>query len=118
MSYSSTKPYIYTCEQKQVVSGTVSYTPVLLDDTTTVIDGGKIITGSVAANQIAASAITADKIATNAVTADKIKAGAVTAGKIAVGAIAIGNFNNDTQQSILNSNISIGRNLLLQTSSE
>ena len=81
MSYSSTKPYIYTCEQKQVVSGTVSYTPVLLDDTTTVIDGGKIITGSVTANALNASNINASNMLT------------------------IGAFNSNTQNSILNSEV-------------
>lgn len=92
MSYSSTHPYIYTCEQKQVVSGTVSYTPVLLDDTTTVIDGGKIITGSVTANALNASNINASNLLT------------------------IGAFDSDTQSDILNSNISVGgRNLLRNT---
>ena len=89
MSYSSAKPYIYTCEQKQVVSGTVSYTPVLLDDTTTVIDGGKIITGSVTANALNASNINASKTLT------------------------IGAFKESAQNDILNSNIQVGgRNLL------
>lgn len=92
MSYSSVKPYIYTCEQKQVVNGTVSYTPVLLDDTTTVIDGGKIITGSVMANALNADNINASKTLT------------------------IGAFQESTQNDILNSNIQIGgRNLLLKT---
>lgn len=72
MSYASATPYIWTCEQSENAAGTVSYTTVLLDDTTTVIDGGKIITGSVTANQIAANAITAEKIAANAINASKI----------------------------------------------
>lgn len=90
MSYSSAKPYIYTCEQKQVVSGTVSYTPVLLDDTTTVIDGGKIITGSVTANALNATNINASKTLT------------------------IGAFQESTQNDILNSKLSLGsRNLII-----
>ena len=72
MSYATATPYIWTCEQSENAAGTVSYTSVLLDDTTTVIDGGKIITGSIAANQIAANAITTDKIAANAINASKI----------------------------------------------
>jgi hypothetical protein len=93
MSYSSAKPYIYTCEQKQVVSGTVSYTPVLLDDTTTVIDGGKIITGSVTANALNATNINASKTLT------------------------IGAFQESTQNDILNSNIQVGGKNLLYNSS-
>lgn len=41
----------------------------------TYIDGGKIYTGTIAANQIAANAITASKIQSRAITADKITAG-------------------------------------------
>lgn len=57
--------YLYTCEQREMADGTISYTPVLLDDTTTVIDGGNIITGTVTANQIAANAITVGKLASD-----------------------------------------------------
>lgn len=57
MPYDQSYPYLYTCIQKQTVSGTITCTTVLLDDTTTVIDGGKIITGSVTANQLSADAI-------------------------------------------------------------
>ena len=64
--------YIWTCTQTKTVSGTVTNSDVLLDDTTTVIDGGKIIAGSVDTNQLNANAVTAAKIATGAVTADKI----------------------------------------------
>lgn len=64
MQYSSDNKYIWTCEQSETVSGTVSYTTVLLDDTTTVIDGGNIITGTVTANKLNASDINASKTLT------------------------------------------------------
>ena len=51
--------FLYTCEQRELASGTVEYTSVLLDDSTTVIDGGNIITGTVTANQIASNSISA-----------------------------------------------------------
>ena len=89
MSYASATPYVWTCEQKETVSGTVSYTSVLLDDTTTVIDGGKIITGSVAANAISATSgtfntanipnLSAAKITSGDISADRIKANVITA---------------------------------------
>lgn len=47
--------YLYTCEQREMGNGTIAYTTVLLDDSTTVIDGGNIITGSVTANEIDAT---------------------------------------------------------------
>lgn len=55
-----------------------------MDDTETIIDGGKIITGSVTANQIAANAVTADKIKAGAVIAGKIAAGSITADKLSI----------------------------------
>lgn len=57
--------YLWTCIQKKTVSGTITYSDILLDDTTTIIDGGNIITGSVTASQIATNTITADKITTS-----------------------------------------------------
>ena len=48
----------------------------------TVINGNRITTGSIAATAIVANSITANQIATNAITAVKIQAGAVTANKI------------------------------------
>ena len=57
-------PYLYTCVQSQTVAQqaadpqTVTNSAVLLDDTTTVIDGGNIITGTVTANQIDTSTLT------------------------------------------------------------
>ena len=57
MQYDKTYPYLFTCIQRINIGGTVSNTDVLLDDTTTVIDGGKIITGSVTTEQLATDAI-------------------------------------------------------------
>ena len=74
-------PYLYTAVQTQTVSqqaagNTCSCSAVLLDDTTTVIDGGNIITGSVTANQIAANSISASRLAlgegTNLITASEL----------------------------------------------
>ena len=49
--------YLWTCVQLKTVSGNVTYGDILLDDSTTVIDGGKIITGSVSANTLNANSI-------------------------------------------------------------
>ena len=53
----------------------------------TTINGGQIVTASIAAAQIAANAITSDKISANAITAGKIAAGAITADAISANAI-------------------------------
>lgn len=45
-------PYLYTCVQTKTVKGDISNSVVLIDDSDTIIDGGKIITGSIDANKI------------------------------------------------------------------
>lgn len=51
------------------------------------LNGGKLVAGSVVAEKIAAEAVTAEKIAAGAVTTDKLDAGSVTAEKIKAGAL-------------------------------
>lgn len=82
--------YLYTCEQREMGDGSLAYTTVLLDDSTTVIDGGTIITGSVTANKLNATNINASKLLT------------------------VGAMTNDAASSILNSNVIIGGENLLQ----
>ena len=53
----------------------------------TYINGGKIYTGTVTADKLAANSVTADKILAGAITADKLAANSVTSGKILAGAI-------------------------------
>lgn len=98
--YDRDYPVMFVALQRQTVSQaggtTCSCTTPQIDETTTIIDGGRIITNS----------ITADAIAANAISADKIAASGLT----------ISNLNADAQSQILNSNISIGgRNLLQST---
>lgn len=88
--YSQSYPVLFVATQRQTVaqsSGTTcSCTTPMIDDTITVIDGGKIITGTVTANQIQS------------------------------GSLSIGVFGAETQNDILNSNIEIGgRNLIHNT---
>lgn len=75
--------YLWTCIQRQKVNGDIDYTDILLDDSTTVIDGGKIITGSIDANSINATSINA------------------------WGQLTVGAFTQEDQASILNSKIDI-----------
>ena len=96
--------YLYTCEQRKRLDGTVECLPntnALLDESTTIIDGGNIITNSITANEIASNTITANEIASNTITANEIASDAITADKIdvtdlqAIGA-TIGGFQIDT----------------------
>lgn len=85
----STKyPKLYTAVQSQTVAqqaagSACTCTQPLLDDSTTVIDGGNIITGSVTANQIAANAITADHLDADSVNiSGKLTLGALEEGAL------------------------------------
>ena len=91
---------------KNVKSALNAIAPINNDPTKTVINGGKIATGTITANSIAANAITSakiianavttSKIATNAIIADKIAANAVTADKISVKTLSAINANLGT----------------------
>jgi phage-related protein len=74
--------YLYTCEQRKRLDGTTVCTKVLLDENTTVIDGGNIITGSVTANKLNAADINASK------------------------SLTVGAMTDDAASTILNSNLS------------
>lgn len=84
----STLPTGYTTAIQMVGSSTWCYNNDL-----TYIDGGKIYTGTVTANQIAANAITAEKINSNAITADKIDTNAITSDKIVADAVTADKLN-------------------------
>ena len=84
--------YLYTCEQRKRLDGTTLCTKVLLDENTTVINGGSIITNSITANQIAAGAITAEKLNATNINASN--------------SLTIGALSTSTQSSILNSELS------------
>ena len=81
--------YLWTCLQYQLADDSApQYTTVLLDDTTTVIDGGKIITGSLSANSINASSGTFDVANIPNLDASKINAGDIAAARIKTNVIS------------------------------
>ena len=94
MTSGTTKyPYLYTAVQTQTVAqmaagNACSCSAVLLDDTTTVIDGGTIITGTVNANAVNASSGTFDTANIPNLNANKITAGDIAAARMKVNSIA------------------------------
>lgn len=83
--YQSGYPVLFVCKERKTVSGAVSFTTPVIDETTTIIDGGRIVAGSVTANAIHSGAVTTDKL----------DADAVTANKLSTDAIKSRNFNDD-----------------------
>ena len=74
--------YLWTCEQSVNGAGALTNSAVLLDDSTTVIDGGNIITGSVSANAVSATSGTFDTANIPNLNASKINAGDISADRI------------------------------------
>lgn len=59
-------PYVYMCEQRKRLDGTVECTAVVPHKAELVVDGDAIIDGSISTNKLAAKSVTADQIdATN-----------------------------------------------------
>ena len=85
--YNSNYPVLFVATQRKAVDGTVTCTTPVVDDTTTVIDGGHITTG----------AIDAGRITTGTMTADRINGGTLTVGgsNNANGVIVVKNGSGD-----------------------
>ena len=66
-TYSSVYPVTYVAKQKISVDGIISCTTPLKDDSTTVIDGGHITTGSINANLITTNKIQGTQIAVDTI---------------------------------------------------
>ena len=80
-------PFLYTAVQTQTVAQQVagtkcSCTPVLIDETTTVIDGATIITGSIHSNSLDANSVKADIVQTTDLNASKITSGDIATARM------------------------------------
>jgi len=83
-TYRSKYPVIFVAKQKKTVSGTVTCSTPIKDDTLTIIDGGHITTGTIDASKATITNINASNITTGTLSADRIAAGAITTNKLAV----------------------------------
>ena len=121
-TYNSSYPVLFIAKQKKTVSGTVTCTTPLKDDTTTVIDGGHITTGTIDASQVTVTNINASEIATGTLKADVIGANSLSISQISGlqtslnGKQPTGDYatNNDVTTAINNIEIG-GRNLIINT---
>lgn len=76
--YSSGSPVLFTAKQKKTVSGTVTCTTPMKDDTLTIIDGGHITTGTIDASQVTVTNLDANSITSGKLDTDYIDAGSFT----------------------------------------
>ena len=94
-TYNSGYPVLFVATQRKTVAGDVTCTTPIKDDTTTVIDGGHITTGSIDASLITTNKITANQIdATNLHVSSANIDGTLTANQISGGTLTLGGANN------------------------
>lgn len=73
-TYSTAYPVLFTAKQKKTVSGAVTCTTPIKDDTLTIIDGGHITTGTIDASVVNVTNLDASEIKTGKVKASQIDA--------------------------------------------
>ena len=77
-TYNSSYPVLFVATQRKNVAGTVTCTTPQIDNTTTVIDGGHITTGTIDASVVNVSNINADNIKTGTLKAITIQDTGIT----------------------------------------
>lgn len=108
-TYSSSYPVLFVATQRQTVGGTVTCTTPLKDDTTTVIDGGHITTGTIDASQATITNINASNIKSGTLSAARIAANSIAVGKL-TGSISNGDWKIDLDNGTFTiGNISAGK---------
>ena len=81
-TYNSSYPVLFIATQRQTVGGTVTCTTPMRDDTTTVIDGGHITTGTIDANVVTVSNLNASNISSGTLNANRIGANSIAVSKL------------------------------------
>ena len=77
-TYRSTYPITFVATQRKRMDGTVTCTTPVMDDTTTIIDGGHIVTGTLDANRVNVINLNASNISSGYLEADRIKSGSIS----------------------------------------
>ena len=81
-TYNSSNPVLFVAKQSKTVGGSVSCTTPVKDDTTTVIDGAHITTGTIDTNRLNADTIKSNIVQTTDLSATQITSGDISADRI------------------------------------
>lgn len=79
-TYNSSYPVLFVATQRKAVDGTVTCTTPQIDNTTTVIDGGHITTGTIDASVVSVTNLNASNITSGTLSANYISGGIMTVG--------------------------------------
>lgn len=91
--YSTDYPVLWVAKQTKRLDGTVTCTTPVKDDTTTVIDGGHITTGTIDAARITSTVVNA----INANVSDTINASKINASSLTIGQSQVTNLTSDLE---------------------
>jgi len=99
-TYNGSYPVLFVATQKQAVDGTITCTTPIKDDTTTVIDGGHITTGSIDASVVTVTNLNANEISSGTMSANHINGGTIDANNVTITNLDASNINTGILTSI------------------
>lgn len=108
-TYNSSYPVLFVATQRKDVGGTVTCTTPQIDNTTTVIDGGHITTGTIDASVVSVTNLNASNITSGTMSASKISGGTLTLGGSSNtnGTMTVKDANGNTAATVNNNGITI-----------
>lgn len=95
-TYSSSYPVLFVATQRQTVGGTVTCTTPMRDETTTIIDGGHITTGTIDANKVTVTNLNASNITAGTLNVNRIGSNSIGVSKL-TGSITGGDWKIDLE---------------------
>lgn len=108
-TYNSSYPVLFVATQRKSVGGTVTCTTPQIDNTTTVIDGGHITTGTIDASVVSVTNLNASNITSGTMSASKINGGDLVLGgnNNTNGTMTVKDANGNTAATVNNNGITI-----------
>lgn len=108
-TYNSSYPVLFIATQRKDVGGTVTCTTPQIDNTTTVIDGGHITTGTIDASVVSVTNLNASNITSGTMSASKISGGTLTLGgsNNTNGTMTVKDANGNTAATVGNTGITV-----------
>lgn len=105
-TYNGSYPVLFVATQRKDANDGLTCTTPQIDNTTTVIDGGHITTGTIDASVVSVTKLNASNITTGTLSADRIAANSIAVGKL-TGSIT-GGLSNSWEINLTNGTMTVG----------
>lgn len=105
-TYNGSYPVLFVATQRKDANDGITCTTPQIDNTTTVIDGGHITTGTIDASVVSVTKLNASNITTGTLSADRIAANSIAVGKL-TGSIT-GGLSNSWEINLTNGTMTVG----------